>query len=128
MIPVAVITGPVGVGKSTVLLEASALLISAGVPHATIELEDIACFWGPNPSREGRTRRHVAFRNLASLWANYSAAGADRLLLSLLMEERSDLTQLRVRGDTECPPHGCPTAGAAVGDRGPRALEGEDDP
>jgi adenylate kinase len=34
VIPVAVITGPVGVGKSTVLHEANALLVAAGVPHA----------------------------------------------------------------------------------------------
>jgi hypothetical protein len=30
-------------------------------------------------------------RKLASVWANYQEAGADRLLLSLLMERRSDL-------------------------------------
>lgn len=35
-------------------------------------------------------RRHC-IRNLALVWANYSAAGADRLLLGLLLEQRSDL-------------------------------------
>ena len=94
MIPVAVVTGPVGVGKSTVLKEADVLLVSAGVAHATIELEDVARFWGPSPG-EGSTRPDVAYRNLASLWANYSAAGADRLLLSSLMERRSDLDPVR---------------------------------
>ena len=90
VIAVAVITGPVGVGKSTVLQEADGLLVSAGIPHATVELENIARFWGPK-AWEGGTRRDVGFRNLASVWANYSAAGADRLLLSLLMERHSDL-------------------------------------
>jgi len=88
--PVAVVTGPVGVGKSTVLQEADALLVSTAVRHASVELEDIARFWGPEPG-EGATRPDVAYRNLAALWANYSDAGADRLLLSLLMERRSDL-------------------------------------
>jgi hypothetical protein len=78
IIPVGVVTGPVGVGKSTVLQAADELLVGAGVPHASLELEDIARFWGTQP-------------NLASVWANYSAAGADRLLLSLLMEQRSEL-------------------------------------
>jgi adenylate kinase len=94
MIPVAVITGPVGVGKSAVLREADALLVRGGVAHATIELEDIARFWGPQAS-ESRTRPDVAYRNLASLWANYNAAGADRLLLSLLMDRHSDLDLVR---------------------------------
>src|SRR5215471_8499917 len=35
VIPVAVIAGPVGVGKSTVLHEADELLAGAGVPHAS---------------------------------------------------------------------------------------------
>ncbi len=86
----AVITGPVGVGKSAVLHAADALLVSAGIPHATVELESVASFWGPKASK-GETRPDVAYRNLASVWANYHAAGADRLLLALLMERRSDL-------------------------------------
>lgn len=90
MIPVAVVTGPVGVGKSTVLREMDALLIAAGVSHASIELEDVARFWGPRPA-EGGTRPDVAYGNLAAVCANYVRAGADRLVLSLLMERRSDL-------------------------------------
>lgn len=76
MTPVAVVTGPVGVGKSTVLREADALLTGRDICHASVELEDIA------------------YRNLAALWVNYSDAGADRLLLSLLMEQRSDLDRV----------------------------------
>jgi adenylylsulfate kinase len=86
---VGVITGPVGVGKSTVVQEANSLLIGTGVSHATVELEDIARFWGGKPSKSGNAA--IAYRNLASVWANYQEAGADRLLLSLLMERKSDL-------------------------------------
>jgi len=86
---VAVVTGPVGVGKSTVLQAADALLVEAGVRHATVELEDIARFWPPRPGERGNA--DIAYRNLASVWANYCAAGADRLLLGLLLEQRSDL-------------------------------------
>lgn len=94
MVPVAVVTGPVAVGKSAVLREADALLVGAGIPHASVELEDVARFWGPEPAA-GHTRPDVACRNLASIWANYRVAGADRLLLSLLMERRSDLDLVR---------------------------------
>lgn len=77
-------------GKEPVLQEANFLLIGAGIPHATVELEDIARYWGPRPA-EQRTRPDVAYQNLAAIWGNYSAAGADRLLLSLLMERQADL-------------------------------------
>lgn len=90
VIPVAVVTGPVGVGKSTVLREADSLLVAAGIPHATVEFEDLARYWGRGPG-EQRTRPDVAYQNLAAVWANYRAAGADRLLLSFLMERLGDL-------------------------------------
>lgn len=94
MVAVLVVTGPVGVGKTTVLHEADRLLIDAKVPHATVELEEIAGIW-PMPD-DWRARRRVAFRNLASLWGNYQAAGADRLLLGMLFHRgRSDLLPVR---------------------------------
>jgi hypothetical protein len=42
VVPVLLVTGPIGVGKSAVLHEADALLIEAGSDHATVELEEIA--------------------------------------------------------------------------------------
>lgn len=91
MVFVVVVMGPVGVGKSTVLKEADGLLIDAGVKHATVELEDIARCWLV-PMGESNTE--IAYRNLASVWANYRAAGADRLLLGMLLERRSDLASV----------------------------------
>lgn len=88
MIPVLVVTGPVGVGKSAVLHEADSLLIAAESRHATIELEELGRHWSPaiEPAR-------VAFvhRNLAAVWSDFAAAGADRLLLSALVEQRTDV-------------------------------------
>ena len=94
MIRVGVITGPVGVGKSTVLQEADTLLIDAGIPHASLELEAIARYWGRKTSMSGNA--DIAYRNLASVWTNYSVAGADKLLLTMLMERRSDLRPLHM--------------------------------
>ena len=88
-VPVVVVTGPVGVGKTTVLREADSLLVAAGVTHATVELEDVARFWSESAAKRGRA--DIAYRNLASVWANYSSTGADRLLLGLLVEKRADL-------------------------------------
>ena len=42
-VPVLVITGAVGAGKSTVAAEASSLLREAAVPHALVDLAQIEC-------------------------------------------------------------------------------------
>jgi hypothetical protein len=88
VVPVLLVTGPIEVGKTAVLHEADALLIEAGSHHATVELEEIARCW-PNAIEGSRTT--FAYQNLAALWSNFLAVGASRLLLSALVEQRSDL-------------------------------------
>jgi hypothetical protein len=88
VIPVLVVTGPIGVGKTAVLHEVDALLVAAGSHHATVELEEIARCWTPGTEP---ARRAFAYDNLAALWSNFAAVGADRLILSALVESRSDI-------------------------------------
>ena len=87
MVPVLLVTGPIGVGKTAVLHEADALLIEAGSHHATVELEEIARCW-PNAIEGSRNLRLPKPRGA---WSNFVAVGASRLLLSVLVEQRSDL-------------------------------------
>ena len=63
MIPVLVVTGPIGVGKTAVLREADSLLIEAGVRHATVELEEIARCW---TEATEAARASFVYRNLAT--------------------------------------------------------------
>lgn len=91
MVPVLVLTGPIGVGKTAVLHEADVQLINAGVDHATVELEDVARCW---TERMDHDRAAVVYRNLAALWSNFAAVDASRLLLSVLVEQRSDLRRV----------------------------------
>lgn len=93
MVPVLLLTGPVGVGKSAVLHEADELLIRAEIPHATVVLEEIARCW-PTGTHEPPAEP-IAYRNLALLWPNFAAQGAQRLLLEQLVEHASQLRQLR---------------------------------
>ena len=91
MVLVLLVTGPVGVGKTAVLHEADSLLIEAGACHATVELEEIARCW---PKAIESSRASFVYQNLAALWSNFAAVGASRLLLSGLVERRSEVERV----------------------------------
>ena len=90
-IPVLAITGPVGVGKTTVAGAISELLGNAGLAHALVDLDWLRwCY--PNPADDPF---HMALgrRNLAAVWANYRAAGAERLILVDIVESRAEVVR-----------------------------------
>src|SRR5215471_17116259 len=91
-VPVLLITGPVGVGKSTVAGEAARLLREADIPHALVDLAWVEQCW-PIPADDPWNER-LTHRNLACLWANFRQAGAGRLLLVRVLEDRSLLRQV----------------------------------
>jgi len=93
MTPVLIVIGPIGVGKSAVLREADALLVDAAVSHASVMLEEIGGCW-PVPPEDPVERISHVYGNLARLWANYAARGAERLLLEMLVEDGSELARL----------------------------------
>jgi hypothetical protein len=91
-VPVLLFTGPVGVGKTTVAAEAGSLLSEAGIAYAGVDLARLGeCF--PAPDDDPWNER-ISHRNLASVWANYRAAGAERLILSRVLEARSLLGRI----------------------------------
>jgi gluconate kinase len=92
-VPVLVITGAVGAGKSTVAAEAASLLREAAVPHALVDLAQIECCW-PVPDDDPWNERLI-HKNLASLWPNFADAGATRLILCRVLESRSLLGPVR---------------------------------
>jgi hypothetical protein len=88
-VPVLVVTGPVGVGKTTVASEISEQLAAAGEPHAFVDVD--ALRWSyPSPPGD-RFRVALAMRNLAAVWANFRAEGARRLVLADVVESRDEL-------------------------------------
>jgi hypothetical protein len=91
-VPVLLITGPVGVGKSAIAAQAAWLLREADVPHALVDLDQIEQCW-PVPADDPWNER-VSHRNLACMWANFRQAGADRLILVRVLEDRSLLRRV----------------------------------
>jgi GNAT superfamily N-acetyltransferase len=82
-----IITGTMGTGKTTVLLEASDILSATGIIHAAIDLDTLGISYLPDED--------LMFRNLAAVWSNYRAAGIRRLLLAYAVETAADLNCIR---------------------------------
>lgn len=81
------ITGTVGAGKTTVAEAVGDLLAVRGVPHAVVDLDQLSRCWPP-PAGD-RFNGAMALRNLRSVAANFRAAGALRLILAGVIEQRS---------------------------------------
>lgn len=88
-VPVMLLTGPVGVGKSATAAGVSDLLTARDVPHALIDLDYLR--WAhPRPVGDP-FNVGLGLRNLAAVWANCQAAGVERLVLVDVLERNQDL-------------------------------------
>jgi hypothetical protein len=93
-VPVLIITGPLGVGKSTVLDEVAERLRAASVPFAAVDLDALSWAYPPAPG-DDEYRSSLMFRNLASVWTNFRSAGAERLVCARVVESREELERYR---------------------------------
>jgi predicted kinase len=82
------ITGPVGVGKTSVAGAVGDLLAGAGVPHAVVDLDELRRGW-PSPA-DDPFNLAVELRNLRHVARTYLDAGAHRLVLAGVVEDRAD--------------------------------------
>ena len=88
-VPVMLITGPIGVGKTTIAAEVSELLDQAQVAHGLVDVDCLRwCY--PRPSHDP-FRVELAMKNLAAIWSNFQDVGATHLVLADVLESRSHL-------------------------------------
>jgi hypothetical protein len=90
--PVLLITGPCGVGKTAVAMAASELLDARRISHAMIDADQLR-WCHPSPP-DDRFHTALGLRNLAAVWSNYRAAGAERLILAEIVDAPDDLDRL----------------------------------
>lgn len=88
-VPVLIISGPVGVGKTSVAHEMFDQLIDRDIAHAVIDIDALGISWpfGENDPFNNR----MAMRNLAAVWANFAASGVNRAILPRVIESQADL-------------------------------------
>lgn len=83
------ITGPAGIGKSTLSWEISALLAAAQIAHAAIETDELDRVF-PRPGRSELEKIQpgaidVSAINLGAIWSTYGALGCRRLIMTGVM-------------------------------------------
>lgn len=83
------ITGPAGIGKSTLSWAIGDRLAALGIAHAAIETDELDRVF-PKPAPEALDliepgTRDVSAINLAALWHTYRMLGHDKLILSGVM-------------------------------------------
>ena len=82
------LTGTVGVGKTTTADAVGERLREQGVPHAVVDLDELCRCWPAPPADPFHTALELA--NLAAVAGTYRAAGAQRLVLAGVAESRDD--------------------------------------
>lgn len=88
-LPVVVITGPVGAGKSTVGAALAEELERRGIAHGMIDLDYLRWCWPVPP--DDRFHSQLGLRNLAAVSAAYREAGATCLVLIDVVEHRNQI-------------------------------------
>lgn len=97
-IPLLIISGPVGVGKTSSAEEVSNALVERSVPHTLLDLD---CLAGTYPRElNDRFGSKLMLTNLRSVWRNCAAAGSKNLVLARVIETDTDKDAI-----AECIPH-----------------------
>ena len=74
--------------------EMSGVLRAANIPHATVDFDQLTASF-PRAASDDRWGTRIGLANLAAVWRNFHAAGAERLLIALVVETRSELQGYR---------------------------------
>lgn len=89
---IALVTGTVGVGKSTIGFAVAERASEAGITAAFLDLDELSRLW-PAPKNDP-FRDELILANLRAVAPNYEAAGASLLVLAWAIDSVEDLVAL----------------------------------
>ena len=90
--PLLVVSGPVGVGKTTTGYQVSTLLGDRGIPNTFVDIDALSETW---PARaDDRFNQQLARTNLGDVWRNAAAVGSRNLIVAAVIEHRSECDAL----------------------------------
>ncbi len=83
-VPLIILSGPVGVGKSSVANEISEQLVGLGVAHTFVDFDALAQTY-PRPADDPHGNR-LATENLRAIWRNAASAGSRNVIIAKVVE------------------------------------------
>ena len=88
-----VITGPVGVGKTTISKAISDIYKGQNIKHAVIDLDNLRAVspW----SSDDPYYMKLGFKNLASIWSNFEQVGIDYVVIPSVIETTEEKEQIQ---------------------------------
>ncbi|MEO6989324.1 MAG: hypothetical protein ABI239_11840 [Aquihabitans sp.] len=89
---IGLVTGTVGVGKSTIGFAVAERASEAGITAAFLDLDELSRLW-PAPKNDP-FRDELILTNLCAVAPNYGAAGASLLVLAWAIDSAEDLVAL----------------------------------
>lgn len=93
VVPIAIISGSVGVGKSTVGSEVSEILEAKGIPHTFIDFDQLSYTY-PR-SADDRWGSKLALMNLRDVWTNCLQFGSRNLVIASVVEDTAAVDDFR---------------------------------
>ena len=87
-IPLLIVSGPIGVGKTSVAEEVSNILVGRDIPHTLLDLDCLGETY-PRPD-DDPLGMNLMLANLESVWKNCVAAGSKNLVLARVIENDND--------------------------------------
>ena len=88
-VPLLLLSGPVGVGKTSAAAEVSDLPCTQEIPHTFIDLDQLRYTY-PHPTGD-RFGSRLGLQNLRAVWRNGAAAGAQNLIIASVIETSADV-------------------------------------